>query len=61
MTGKAFGRAILSAAVAVTTLSGRSALAEPIPAGWQAQNIQPIGFSSLGGRFGAFKLANGRW
>jgi hypothetical protein len=62
---KTVGRAILSAALAVATLSGRSALAEPIPPGWQAQNVQPIGFSSLQGRFGAFKLsikqANGRW
>jgi len=43
-----------------------AALAEPIPKGWQAQNIRPIGFSGLDGRYGAFKLAikkaaSGRW
>src|SRR4051794_7081194 len=53
----ALGGALLFAAVAH---------ADPIPKGWSAQNLKPIGFSGLDGRYGAFKLAikkadNGRW
>ena len=33
------------------------ALADPFPPGAQAQNVRQIGFSALGGRFGAFKIA----
>src|SRR5580704_12415069 len=33
------------------------ALADPIPPGAQAQNVKQIGFSALGGRYGAFKIA----
>jgi hypothetical protein len=36
-----------------------------IPEGWQAEHITPIGYSDLGGRLGAFKIAvtekDGRW
>ena len=36
-----------------------------IPEGWQADNITPVGYSDLGGRPGAFKIAvtekDGRW
>jgi hypothetical protein len=28
-----------------------------IPEGWQADNITPVGYSDLGGRPGAFKIA----
>src|SRR6266852_4773601 len=39
--------------------------ADPIPAGWAADNIKPIGYSGLDGRGGAFKMAikyvNDRW
>jgi hypothetical protein len=56
----------LSLAAAFTTLASRDAVAEPIPKGWQAQNMKPIGFSGLDGRYGGFKMAikkadNGRW
>lgn len=41
------------------------ARADQIPAGWQASNLKPIGYSNLEGRGGAFKIAirqlNGRW
>jgi hypothetical protein len=39
--------------------------ADPIPPGWEADHVTPIGFSGLGGHFGAFKLSirrvGGRW
>ena len=39
--------------------------ADPIPQGWAADNIKPIGYSGLDGRGGAFKMAikrvNDRW
>ena len=39
--------------------------ADQIPKGWEASNMKPIGYSDLGGRGGAFKIAirqvNGRW
>jgi LVIVD repeat len=44
---------------------GSPALADPIPPGWEAQNMQPVGYSEVGGRKGAFKMAirkvNSRW
>src|SRR6201997_4167689 len=44
-------------AVSLFTLSTTAAIADPFPQGGQAENIKPIGFSALGGRFGAFKIA----
>jgi hypothetical protein len=42
-----------------------AAFADKMPSGWQAENMQPIGFSGLNGHPGAFKLAikqaNGHW
>ena len=39
--------------------------ADPLPSGWQASNMELVGFSGLGGHSAAFKLsikqANGRW
>jgi hypothetical protein len=40
--------------------------ADPIPAGWEASNFEPLGYSNLDNRRGAFKMtikkaANGRW
>lgn len=37
--------------------SGSAALADPIPAGWQASGMEPIGYSDLGGIRKGFKLA----
>ena len=47
-------------------LLARPASADPIPKGWQAQALRPVGFAGLEGRYGAFKLAikkadNGHW
>jgi hypothetical protein len=49
----------------VAVLSG-GAFADPIPPGGLAENLKVVGFSGLGGRYGAFKMAlnrsaNGRW
>ncbi len=54
-----------SALALVVALSG-TALADPIPKGWTADHMKPIGFSADGGRYGAFKMAlnhaaNGKW
>ncbi|MGH9680450.1 MAG: LVIVD repeat-containing protein, partial [Candidatus Acidiferrales bacterium] len=54
-------------ALALAIALGHSAaLADQLPAGWQAENFTPIGFSGLGGHPGAFKLAikhaaDGHW
>jgi hypothetical protein len=48
-----FGALAAASLFAFTT----AALADPFPQGGQAENIKPIGFSALGGRFGAFKIA----
>jgi hypothetical protein len=46
-------------------LAGQFVRAEPIPPGWSAENMEPIGFTSLSGRYGAFKMSirqvDGRW
>ena len=41
----------------LTLLAPHGALADPFPPGAQAQNVKQIGFSALGGRYGAFKIA----
>src|SRR5665213_1158172 len=56
---------------ALILLAGASCLAtpasaDPIPRGWEASNLQLVGFSGLGGHSAAFKLAithakNGHW
>ena len=38
-------------------LLARPALADPIPKGWEAQNMKPIGYTDLDGRRGGFKMA----
>jgi len=45
------------AAVSLALIAPRAALADPFPPGGQAQNVKQIGFSALGGRYGAFKIA----
>ncbi len=45
------------AALGFATLASRLALADPIPPGWTASNMDVVGFSALGGKPGAFKLA----
>ena len=50
--------------VAAASLAARSH-ADAIPPGWEANNMEPIGYSGLENRKGAFKMAikkvNGRW
>ncbi len=62
---------LLHSALALSFLAGAAVLApkvafaDPIPPGWQASNMEAIGYSELGGRSGAFKMtikqANGKW
>lgn len=52
-------------ALVLAGISGGAA-ADPFPKGWQAEHVKPVGFSALGGRYGAFKIAikhadNGKW
>jgi hypothetical protein len=53
-------------ALALMLVTGADARADAIPKGWTAHNVTPIGFSGLGGRYGAFKIAikhtaNDKW
>jgi hypothetical protein len=53
-------------ATAMLGLIAAPALADPFPPGAQAEHVKQIGFSSLGGRFGGFKIAikhtaNDKW
>jgi hypothetical protein len=58
------GRAFAAALFALS-LSALPVLADPIPKGWEAMNMKPVGYTDVGGRRGAFKMAikqvNGRW
>src|SRR5215471_15225584 len=51
-------------AIAAAGLAARSH-ADSIPPGWEANNMEPIGYSALDNRKGAFKMAikkvNGHW
>jgi len=52
------------AVVAIASFGARSH-ADAIPSGWEASNMEPVGYSGLENRKGAFKMAikkvNGRW
>jgi hypothetical protein len=55
-----------AAACAVVLMSSSAVRGDAIPAGGQGEHVKVIGFSALGGRYGAFKMAlnhavNGRW
>jgi hypothetical protein len=59
-------RIVACAAAAVAALGcSISASADPIPQGWQASNMEPVGYTDLENRKGAFKMAikkvNNRW
>jgi hypothetical protein len=52
--------------VSMALMASSVASAEPFPKGAQAEHVKQIGFSSLGGRYGAFKIAikhtaNDKW
>ncbi|HZS64305.1 MAG TPA: hypothetical protein VFA53_07400 [Xanthobacteraceae bacterium] len=48
---------LLAAIAATTALFALPAAADPAPPGWQATNLEFVGFTGLGGKPGAFKLA----
>jgi LVIVD repeat len=66
MLKKYLRRGLSSAALALG-VAGLSAPGhgDPIPPGWAARNMEPVGYSAMGDRLGAFKMAirkvNGRW
>jgi len=55
---------VLAIAVGASGLVSQ-ACADPIPPGWEASHMEPVGYTDLGGRKGGFKMAikkaNGRW
>ena len=57
--------AIGAVAVVATASFGARSHADAIPSGWEASNMEPVGYSGLENRKGAFKMAikkvNGRW
>src|SRR6267154_3552309 len=60
---KAFAQSIRCATLAAVLMIAlgalpysRSAFADQVPAGWEASNMQPVGYSDLNGH-GAFKMA----
>lgn len=61
-TAKGF---LASGALSFALLISQQLLADPPPAGWEANKMELVGFSGLGGHSAAFKLsikqANGRW
>jgi len=61
-----FRHALLGAAIMAFGFTAVAAKADPIPPGGVAKDFKVIGYSALGGRYGAFKMAlnhpsNGRW
>src|SRR5579862_1568300 len=54
-----------ASALFALALGSAPSFADPIPKGWQALNMKPIGYSNLNGRLGGFKMAikevAGRW
>jgi hypothetical protein len=56
---------LVSAALLMFVISSPRAHADQIPAGWEASNMKPVGYTAMDGRGGAFKMAirkiNGRW
>ena len=62
---KSFRRAAVAAVVLAVAGFPTGSPADPVPSGWEANNMEPIGYSRLENRKGAFKMAikkvNGRW
>jgi hypothetical protein len=62
---KAFQRTAVAAVVLAVAGFATGSPADPVPSGWEANNMEPIGYSRLENRKGAFKMAikkvNGRW
>src|SRR5262245_65529534 len=57
--------ATVTAAALAAAVVATPSHADSIPPGWEAYNMEPIGYSGLDNRKGAFKMAikkaNGRW
>ncbi len=51
------GLGVIGGAAFFASLLAGAAKADPMPPGWTASNLDVLGFSALGGRPGAFKLA----
>src|SRR5215211_323881 len=64
LTSGRLQRVLLGAAAIVVGLAAQSA-ADPVPPGWEARNMEAVGYSGVDNRKGAFKMAlkkvNGRW
>ncbi len=59
-------RSLLSVAAAIGAIgSAAPGRADPIPPGWAASHFEPVGYSAMDNRLGAFKMAirkiNDRW
>src|SRR5262249_3883918 len=62
---KSLQRAAVAAVVLAVASFATDSPADPVPSGWEANNMEPTGYSRLENRKGAFKMAikkvNGRW
>jgi hypothetical protein len=66
---RALGRTLRRGAAAIAVGAcgfAAQACADPIPPGWEASHMEPVGYTDVAGRKGAFKMAikkaaNGRW
>src|SRR5450756_30300 len=63
---KTFCRNLLGAVAAIAAIGcAAPGRADPIPPGWAASHFEPVGYSAMDNRLGAFKMAikkvNGRW
>jgi hypothetical protein len=60
-----FQRAALGTLALAAASFATPSYADAIPPGWEANNMEPVGYSGLDNRKGAFKMAikkvNGRW
>ena len=60
-----FQRAALGTLALAAASFATPSHADAIPPGWEANNMEPVGYSGLDNRKGAFKMAikkvNGRW
>jgi hypothetical protein len=56
-----FKLAPLAVAAALLSSASISAVAEPIPPGWQAQDFEPVGFTPVPSSKLAIRQVAGRW
>jgi hypothetical protein len=52
---KSFQRAAVAAVVLAVAGFATGSPADPVPSGWEANNMEPIGYSRLENRKGAFR------